>query len=395
MASGLRPVDSEAMIAFAQRLVRAPSLSTHEGQAAALMAHEMRQVGFEVSVDRMGNVIGRMGAGQGKKLLLDGHLDTVDVGDPASWSHDPYGGEIYQGALYGRGACDMKGALAAMVYAGKMLADSGVALDGDLYVVGVVQEEPCEGLAIRHVIEQEGLRPDWVVLGEPTNLQLARGQRGRIELRVDVQGKSCHASTPARGVNAIYGAARVIVGLEMMALQLNQDSFLGKGSIAVTEITSMAGSRNAIPDACSLIIDRRLTTGETEAKALSEIRRVFTREGIKASVEVTDYHAVSYTGYPCEARQYFPYWATAESEPLLGAAAGAIERVLGYAPHVGKWEFSTDGVYTAGAAGIPTVGFGPGEERYAHTVEEQIRLADIEAAAKVYAELAARLLGAR
>lgn len=389
-------IDRDALVAFAQKLIRTPSLSTQEAEVASLMAEEMRKVGFdEVATDRMGNVIGRIGANGGKKLLYDAHMDTVDVGDITCWKRDPYGGETHRGVLYGRGACDMKGALAAMVYAGKAIAESGVRLDGDLYVVGVVQEEPCEGLAIGHVVEQEGLRPDWVVLGEATNLQISRGQRGRIEFRITLRGRACHASAPERGINAIYEAARVIVALEMLAPQLNRDSFWGKGSIAVTDISSTSGSHNAVPDSCTIYIDRRLTIGETETKALAEIRRILAREGVDARIEVPTYHSVSYTGYEAKARQYFPFWSTAEDEPLLIRAAGVIEDVLNFVPHVGRWDFSTDGVFTAGVVGIPTIGFGPGEERYAHTTDDQIRIKDLESAARVYVELAVRMLGQR
>ena len=272
-------IDEEGLVAFAQKLVQTPSVSTQEGEVARLLVEEMERAGFaEVTIDRMGNVIGRIGPQEGPKLLYDAHMDTVDVGDPSAWKRDPFAGEIQGGVLYGRGACDMKGALAAMVYAGKAIVEGGFTLGGGLYVVGVVQEEPCEGLAIQHVIEREGLRPNWVVLGEATNLQLSRGQRGRIEFRITVRGRSCHASRPERGVNAIYEAARVIVGLELLAPQLNRDSFLGKGSITVTEINSTSGSRNAVPDSCTLYVDRRLTVGETETKALAELRQVLGRE---------------------------------------------------------------------------------------------------------------------
>jgi putative selenium metabolism hydrolase len=317
------------------------------------------------------------------------------VGDVSAWSRDPYGAEIERGTLYGLGASDMKGALAAMVHAGKAIVDSGVQLDGELFVVGVVQEEPCEGAAMRHIVEVEGLRPDWVVLGEATNLQVSRGQRGRVEFGITVHGRSCHASAPDRGINAIYEAARLIVGLELLAPQLGRDSFLGQGSIAVTEISSTSGSRNAVPDSCTLYVDRRLTVGETEARALAEIRRILAREGVKATIQVPEYSAISHTGYEVKARQYFPYWVTSEDEPLLWTLASVVEDVLDFVPRVGRWEFSTDGVYTAGVAGIPTVGFGPGEERHAHTCEDRVRLRDLESAARVYAELAVRMLGTR
>lgn len=393
MAVTVKSIDRTSLASFAQALVRTPSVSTQEGEVAALVAEEMRAAGFdEVRIDRMGNVIGRIGPGRGKRLLFDAHMDTVDVGDADAWTRAPYGGEIENGVLYGRGASDMKGALAAMVYAGKALREGGVHLEGDFYVAAVVQEEPCEGLAMRHIIEEEGLRPDWVVLGEATNLQVSRGQRGRIEFRIDVRGRSCHASAPERGVNAIYEAARLIVGLELLAPQLNQDSFLGKGSIAVTDIRSVAGSRNVVPDRCTLYVDRRLTIGETEAKALAEIKRILTREGVDGVVSVSEYCDISHTGLEVRAREYFPYWTISEAEPLLQTTVAVVEDALGFVPHVGKWDFSTDGVYTAGMAGIPTIGFGPGEERYVHTVDDQVRLRDLESAAQVYAELAARML---
>jgi putative selenium metabolism hydrolase len=402
MPTSTLAIDRVGMTRFAQQLVRTPSLSMQEGQVAALVAQEMRAIGYDsVTVDRMGNVIGVLQARGGDserrrgRLLYNGHMDTVDIGDPDEWSRDPFGGEVIDGVLYGRGASDMKGALASMVYAGKALIDAEVALGGDLYVVAVVQEEPCEGLAMRHIIEVEGLRPDWVVLGEATNLQLTRGQRGRIEIRIQVQGTACHAAMPQRGVNAIYEAARLVVGLELLVPKLNNDSFLGRSTIAVTDIRSTSGSRNAVPDRCTLYIDRRLTTGDTEAKALAEIRHILTREGVRAKVEVPVEHYTSYTGHESSARQVFPYWSVSEDEPLLLAAARTIESTLNYVPQIGKWEFSTDGVYTAGVAGIPTIGFGPGQERYTHTVEDQVRVADLHAAARVYAELAVRVLGRR
>jgi putative selenium metabolism hydrolase len=389
-----KEIDTAGLRALAQRLVRTPSLSTQEGAVAAILAEAMTAVGFDdVRVDRMGNVIGRIGPEGERGLLFDGHMDTVGPGDPSAWARDPYGGDVVDGVLYGRGASDMKGALAAMVYAGARLAADKKRLKAPVYVVGVVQEEPCEGLAMRHIVEVEGIHPAAVVLGEATNLHLARGQRGRIELQVDVRGRSCHASAPDRGINAIYEATRLVFALQLQAPQLNNDSFLGKGSLAVTAIASEAGSRNVVPDYCMVYVDRRLTIGETEATALAEVKRVLSREAIKAEVHIPRYQAASYTGWLCEQAEVFPPWTTPEDAPLVRQVSAAVEAELGYAPHLRRWEFSTDGVYTAGVAGIPTVGFGPGEERYAHTVEEQVRLIDLAAAAAVYADLAVRVCG--
>jgi len=388
--------DRGDLIAFLQDLVSIPSVSTEEKALSERLAEEMRRVGFpNVRRDRIGNVIGCLSAGAGPRLIYDGHMDTVGIGDPASWSRDPYGAQVEGGVLYGRGACDMKGALAAMVYGARMLIDAGIQLAGELCMVGVVQEEPCEGLALQVLIEEEGLRPDFVVLGEPSNLQIKRGHRGRLEMKVTVWGRSCHAATPGRGRNAIYDAARLIFGVELLAPQMASDPFLGQGSIAVTQIESSAASRNAIPDTCTFYIDRRLTLGETEAKALAEIQGTIAREGVEASVKVTEYRATSYTGYECRAKEFYLPWALDQDHPLVKATSKAIRETLGYWPKVGQWAFSTDGVYTMGRANIPTVGFGPGEERFAHTVDDQIRLDDVVAAARVYARLAVEILGLR
>jgi putative selenium metabolism hydrolase len=385
--------DAEAMAKFLQELVRIPSLSTQEEAVAIRLAEEMRRVGFaDVWTDRIGNVVGRVGQGRGPALLFNGHMDTVDVGDLERWPHPPYGGMIKDGVLYGRGACDMKGGLAAMVYGAHALIDAAVELGGDLYVVGVVQEEPCEGLAMRVLVEEEGIRPDFVVLGEPSNLQVRVGHRGRIEMEVKVWGKAAHASTPSLGTNAIHNAARLIFGIELLAPRLPTDPFLGQGTIAVTEILSSAASRNALPDCCVFYIDRRLTLGETERKAVAEIQNIVHTEEVEAEVAVTQYEATSYTGYQCQARNTFPAWVTPEDHPLVQATVRSVREMLGYRPRIGRWGFSTDGTYTAGVADIPTVGFGPGEEQYAHTREEQIRLNDVVDAARVYARLAVEIL---
>jgi putative selenium metabolism hydrolase len=385
--------DQQNLITFLRDLVAIPSISGNEKGVAERLKREMERLRFdEVWIDRVGNVVGRIGPGQGAKLLFDAHMDTVGVGDPKTWTRDPFGAEIENGVLYGRGACDMKGALASMVYGAALLKQSGLPLAGDLYVVGVVQEEPCEGYAVRFLIEEEGIRPDWVVLGEPNDLQVSRGHRGRLELYISVKGRAAHASMPQQGDNAIYNAARLIFALDLLAGSLPEDPFLGKGTLAVTQICNTGSSRNAIPDSCTLVIDRRLTLGETESKALAEIQGVIIREGIHAVSGVTEYHFVSYTGFERTVSQRYPAWLLPEDHPLVQAAAWAVRQVTGERPVIGRYNFSTDGAYTMGIAGIPTVGLGPGKESQAHAADERIRLADCVTAAHVYARLAADLL---
>jgi putative selenium metabolism hydrolase len=374
-------------------MVRIPSYSTQEKAMAERLTAEMERVGLrDVRLDRIGNVVGRTGAGDGPVLLYNGHMDTVGIGDPSTWQHDPFGAEIVDGSLYGRGAADMKGALAAMVYGAKMLLDRGIPLNGDLYLVGVVQEEPCEGLGMRVLMEEEGLVADAVLLGEATDLQVTRGQRGRMEIEVAVRGRSCHASAPHLGKNAIYDAARLIFGVEMLSAQLAEDRFLGPGTLAVTHIENTAGSRNAVPDSCTFFIDRRLTLGETETKALAEVRGVLFREDVDAKISIPEYASTSYTGYQARAKAYFAPWALDRGHPWVQQVCRAIRAELGYRPTLDKWNFSTDGVYTMGVAGVPTVGFGPGEEKYAHTADECIRVDDVVRAAQGYARIATEVL---
>ncbi len=386
--------DQAGLRAFLGDLVQIPSPSGQEERVAGRIREEMERLGLrDVRTDRIGNVVGWVGPGRGGPLLmLNAHMDTVGVTELAAWRHAPFGAEVERGMLYGVGACDMKGGLAAMVYAARLLVASGVPLQGDLVVACVVQEEPCEGLGSRVLIEEEGVRPDWVVLGEPTDLQVARGHRGRLELRVVAHGRSAHAACPQLGENAIYSAARLVFGLEMIAAQAADDSFLGPGTLAVTDIISRAASRNAIPDRCELIVDRRLTLGETELKSLAEVQRVIAREGVQAEVSVHECEGTSYAGYPYRVRASYPPWVIAEDHPLVTAAVGALRAQLKRRPRVTRCDFSTEGVYTAGSAGIPTIALGPGDPRRAHTVEEAVKLSDVYAAAEGYARLAWELL---
>jgi len=388
--------DRQHMTAFLRELIRTPSYSCQESAVAECIADEMRAVGFQdVAMDRIGNVVGRIRSGHdgSPTLMFDGHMDTVGVSDRSAWKRDPFGAQVENGIMYGLGAGDMKGALASMVYAGKLLLESNAPLKGDVVMACVVQEEPCEGLAARVLVEEEGLRPAWVVLGEPSSMTIARGQRGRVELKVTAYGRACHASQPDLGDNAIYIASRLIFGVELLSGNLNHDRFLGPGSLAVTHIQSEAGSRNVIPDRCSFIIDRRLTLGENESKAIAEVQAVIARERVRADVQVLEYRSTSFTGYQAVQRINFPAWVTDENHSLVQAMERAVRHALGTRPRMTQFPFSTDGVYTAGVAGIPTIGLGPGDEKLAHTVDDQVRLDDVFAAARVYAALAATLLG--
>jgi len=380
------------LLDFLRRLVSTRSLSGAEGPAAALMAEEMRRLGYaDVRIDAAGNVIGRVGPADGPALLLDCHLDTVDVADRSQWTFDPWGATARAGRLYGLGACDMKAGLAASVCAGALLLRRGVPLRGQFVVAGIGLEEPVEGTISRVLLEEDGLRPAWVIIPEPSDLQVIRAQRGHVEMLLGVFGRSAHSSHPHLGENAIYLAAQIIAGLQALAGRLPSDPFLGQGSLVVTDVRAHAASRSAIPDRCELWLDRRLTAGEDEASALAEVRQVIAESGVHASVEVIEETVQTYTGRRYTARRASPPWILDEEHPLAAALLRAA-RAAGLQPGVTSWPFCTEGAYTAGVAHIPTAGFGPGRPAVAHTPDEWVELEQVYAAAGAYAALADELL---
>jgi len=385
--------ERDSLAEFLRELIQTPSPSSKESAVAERIMVEMIRLGYrEVRRDRIGNIIGHIGTGEGPISMLNGHMDTVQVSTPEAWTYPPYAAQVEDGSLYGLGSCDMKGGLAAMIYGASLLQQVKTGLQGDVVVACVVQEEPSEGLGSRVLIEEENVRPDWVILGEPSNLEVIRGHRGRLEMRLVTHGRSAHAASPALGKNAVYAAARLAFGLEILSDQLAEDKFLGDGSLAVTSISARACSRNAVPDRCEMIIDRRLTLGENETKAVSEIQRIIAREGVDAQIEIPEYVTTSYAGYECHTREYYPAWVMAENHPLITAAVQAVRTQLKRRPAISNWDFSTEGAYTAGIAHIPTVGFGPGDPALAHAVDEHVSLDDVYAAAGVYAQLAHILL---
>ncbi|MBN1310180.1 MAG: YgeY family selenium metabolism-linked hydrolase [Anaerolineae bacterium] len=396
LASHSAPVldsnEQSEMFSFLKELVQTPSFSAQEQDVAKLIIKHLRSNGIKnVHLDPAGNVIARIGNGNGPTLLYDAHMDTV-YPSGGGWSYEAHAVAEEDGVLYGLGACDMKGSIAAFVYAAKQLIQDKTALHGNLILVFVVQEEPCEGYALKYILEEQGIQPDWVVLGEPSNLNIMRGHRGRVLFKVTVQGKSSHAASPELGDNAITAAARLIFGIELLAAELPTDPSLGPGTIAVTEIESRSASIHAVPHTCGFYIDRRLTLGETITRAQAQIESVIRREGIDATVEIVNHQITTYTGHEFSVHEAFRAWSVEENHPLIQTIEAVIRSAIGHSPKVGHWPFSTDGVYSMGEAEIPTIGFGPGDPRCAHTADEHIRLDDVVKATQVYASLAATLL---
>ncbi len=371
------------MVKFLRELVAIPAESSQEGPVIARIRQEMEKVGFdEIRVDGMGNILGRIGSGK-TVIMMDSHTDTVGVGDPKEWAWDPYQGKMENGYIYGRGCCDQRGGMASMVYAGKMIKDLDLSGDYTLWVVGSVQEEDCDGQSWLYILKEDGIRPDCVVITEPSKLGIYRGHRGRMEIEVHLRGRSCHASAPERGDNPVYKMARLVEEVEKLNERLPADPFLGKGSIAVTQIRSLSPSLCAVPGACSIHLDRRLTAGETKESAVAEVRALPGAEN--AEIEILTYDTPSYTGlvYPME--KYYPTWVLPESHAVTQAAIATFGKLWDRAPVVDKWTFSTNGVGSMGLMGVPTIGFGPGEEEVAHSVGERIPIQHLVDAAQFYA----------
>ncbi|MBI5688924.1 MAG: YgeY family selenium metabolism-linked hydrolase [Verrucomicrobia bacterium] len=381
-------------VRFLADLVRTRSFSGKEQDVAPVVEREMRACGFdEVRVDGLGNVIGRLGRGP-RVVAFDGHIDTVYPGDLSQWSFDPFTPKVEEGKIWGRGTVDQKGGVAAMIHAGRLVRELGLNEQFSLYFTATVMEEDCDGLCWQYLWEEEGLRPEFVVITEPTNLNLYRGHRGRMEIRVVAKGRSCHGSAPERGDNAIYKIARIALEVERLNGKLRQDPFLGQGTVTVTEVRSSSPSLCAVPDEASLHLDRRLTAGETMESALAEVRAAAERAGVPdAQVGVLHSEERAYTGkvYPME--KYFPTWTLAEDSPYLRDAVAAYTGVLGRAPLVDKWTFSTNAVAIAGRRGTPCLGLGPGHEVHAHAVNEACPVAHLSSAVAFYAALVARMNG--
>jgi len=416
------------MTKFLREMVAIPGESCGEKGKIERAAQEMRALGFDkVEIDPMGNLLGYMGSGK-TLIAFDGHIDTVGVGNRNNWGFDPYEGYEDDEEIGGRGTSDQEGGIVSSVYGAKIMKDLG--LLGDKYTVLVtatVQEEDCDGLCWQYIINEDGVRPDFVVLSEPTDGGIYRGQRGRMEIRVDVKGISCHGSAPERGDNAIYKMADILRdvralnensaegsdGVKGLARMLDEEyntqwqeaRFLGRGTVTVSEIFFTSPSRCAVADSCSISLDRRMTAGETWESCLDEIRALpsVKKYGDDVAVSMYQYERASYTGcvYPIEC--YFPTWVIPEDHPAAAAMAQAYKDLYGgertgsadtleqrrSRPLIDKWTFSTNGVSIMGRNGIPCIGFGPGAEAQAHAPNEKTWKRDLVTCAAVFAVLPA------
>ena len=380
------------IVQFLRELCAIPSMESQIGPVGERAAAEMRALKFdEVRFDKMGNILGRIGSGP-RSIVFDSHIDTVGVGDPTAWGWDPFVGKVEDGVLYARGACDEKGSTPGMIYGMAIARDLGLLEGWTAYYFGNM-EEWCDGIACNTFVEVDpGVRPDFVVIGEPTRMQVYRGHKGRLEMKVTARGRSAHAASNHLGDNAIYKLLPIIEAIKNMEPQLGDHEFLGHGKITVSDMHVKTPSINAVPDEATIFIDRRMTFGESKAAVIAQIEACIPAAS-RDSVKLAElfYDEASYTGFVFPVEKYFPAWAFPEDHPLVQAGL-AVRGLIGLAAApASKWNFSTNGIYWAGKAGIPSIGFGPGDEVTAHTVNDSVSLDDVVKATEFYAVLPSQI----
>lgn len=375
------------MTRFLRDLVKIPGESCGEEKVIKRIEKEMNDLGFnKVEIDKMGNILGYMGTGK-TLIAYDAHIDTVGIGEKSNWNFDPYEGYETDDEIGGRGTSDQLGGIVSAVYGAKIMKDLDLLSDEyTVLVTGTVQEEDCDGLCWQYIVNEDKIRPEFVVITEPTNGNIYRGQRGRMEIRVEVKGISCHGSAPERGENAIYKMADILQEVRALNDNLHYDEFLGKGTLAVSEIFFTSPSRCAVADMCAISIDRRLTDGETYESALQEIRELPMVKKYNAEVTMYKYDKPSWTDLTYPTDCYFPTWVIPREHAATEAMVESYRGMFGE-PEVDKWTFSTNGVSIMGRYGIPCIGFGPGKEEEAHSPNEKTWKADLVKCAAVYAAL--------
>lgn len=376
------------MVAFLRDIIAIPSESTEEKGVIDRIRREMESVGVfdKIWVDGLGSLLATVGHGP-RLIAIDAHIDTVGLGHREEWEHDPYKGKVEDGYVWGRGAGDQEGAVPPMVYGAKIMKDLGLLGDEfTLLLTCTVMEEDCDGLCWQYIINEEKIRPECVVVTDSTNATILRGHRGRMEIGVEVTGRSCHGSMPHKGVNAVYKMARIVAEVEKLNERIKDDEFLGKGTITVSEFKSESPSLCAVPGKAAIHLDRRLTVGETRESAIAEIEEICKTAGVpEAKVFVKQYAREAYTGLTYPTESYFPTWCYREDAPQVEGAKETIRRLYGEEPEVKRWTFSTNGVAIAGMHGIPCVGYGPAEEDVAHTVNDRVPIEHLIRCAAFYA----------
>ena len=377
------PALADAQVAYLSDIIRLRTYTGEEGPAVERTLEEMTTGGFnDVRTASAGDALGTVGDGR-HRLLYDAHLDHNEIADEEDWPYPPLEPTVADGKLFGLGASDCKAGVASIVYGARLATQLDLTADCTITVQGATLEEDAEGFAMRHLMESDGFtRPDAVLLAEATDLTLRRGHRGRCEVRVKVRGEAAHASTPELGENAILKMRPILDALEAMTPTLPTDEVLGQGTQVITMIET-PHTPNSVPSWCEATIDRRLTPGETPESVRAEIDAAVAPLGGAAELPIQQ--VTSWTGLDLSGPAFFPGWLLDADDPLIAAGMLTCAALWGHAPKVDIWRFSTNGTYSAGAAGIPTLGFGPMEEQYVHTALDQVDLAKLLKAAMFYA----------
>lgn len=391
------------VIGFAKKLVQTPSISGNEDELAQLTVKKMEELGYdEVFVDDMGNVVGIVkGEGAGPNVMYNSHMDHVLPGEEANWEFPPYGGVIADGYLHGRAASDVKSGMASQIYAGHLIKKSGVKLKGDFIYTGVVQEEPAEMFGMRWLMDktfkERGLTFDVMISSEATSMNLYLGHRGRAELEVTTFGRTSHGSAPWLGVNAVYKMMPVIEEVQKTYETLPDDDFLGRATIALTIINCSPGALSIIPDKCTVSLDRRLVRGEKREDFVGQIQIILDDlaardEEFKGEVKIRTVKETSYKGVSEDCEKYMHPWAIEKDDPMVVKCVEALN-ALGQKPGFGRWDFGTDASYVTGVMGIPSIGYSPMEEHYAHTPKDRCSIDNIVKATAGNAAIAYAIAG--
>lgn len=378
----------EQVIELCQKLINEKSYSGHEDGVVRVLSERMKAMGFdEVTVDKYGNLIGCIrGNRPGKKILFDGHMDTVPVTEENEWMYPPFAAEIHDGKIYGRGTTDMKGSLSAMICAASNFAkDRNKDFPGEIYVAGVVHEECFEGVAAREI--SKAVNPDYVVIGEASTLNLKIGQRGRAEIVIETMGKPCHSANPEKGINAVYKMAKVIEAIR--TLKPTHHPVLGDGILELTDIKSAPyPGASVVPEYCRATYDRRLLVGETKESVLAPINELLEKlMSEDPELKVKAYYAVGkeecHTGNVIEGERFFPGWLFEKDEEFVQAVYEKLKE-KGFNPEITQYNFCTNGSHYAGEAGIKTIGLGPSRENLAHTLNEYIEIEQLTKVTECY-----------
>jgi putative selenium metabolism hydrolase len=380
----------ENIIQFLRDICAIPSMDGQLKEVGERIGAEMNKLGFEeVRFDKMGNIMGRIGSGK-RVIVYDSHIDTVGVGDPATWGWDPFKGKVENGILYARGACDEKGSTPGMVYGLSFAKELGLLEDTTAWYFGNM-EEWCDGIAPNTFVDVDpGIKPDFVIIGEPTRMQVYNGHKGRVELKITATGRSAHAASHYLGDNAVYKMMAIITQIReldrRMRFGMGYHPVQGYPSIAVTDVTARTASLNAVPDQFTIYLDRRITLSELRDEVIAQIKGLIP-DYLQDEIHVEElyYDSPSYTGFVFPVSKFYPPWLLDDAHPLTQAGQRTIEALWGEKRTLGTWDFSTNGTYWAGKAGIPSIGFGPGDEKFAHTSLEQVPLDEVVAATEFYA----------